>query len=240
MANTAAEPAKNQVAYVPYRTFKSAIEQLEQHGLVNRIDRTLWPSFSGVIQSQLISAFRFLSLIEADGTPTDMLHQLVNDKDGRKASLRQLLKDAYPSLMAIDLTKATIGEFNDVMRGYELSPETTKKASSFFLQAAKDAELPMSKHILAKTRAVRKRRAGNGRPREEANGSITSVIPRSSNGPARVIQLDGGITLTVATSADTFNMTKSDREFVAKILDLLDNYEEEHSGEETELAEETA
>lgn len=225
---------KGQVAYVPYRTFKSAIEMLEQHGLPNRIDRTLWPSFSGVIQSQLIAALRFFSLIKPDGVPTEKLATLVRDKDNRKANLQQLLKDAYPKLVGIDLTKATIGQFNDAMRKYELSPETTKKASSFFLQAAKDAGLPMSKHILDKTRAVRKRKPISAGQR---NSTPAAQLHLASGGPARTIQLDGGVTLSMTTSADFFNMTKSDREFVSKLLDLLDHYEEEHVDEEINLEE---
>jgi hypothetical protein len=230
------ESATVQVAYVPYRTFKSAIEMLEQHGLPNRIDRTLWPSFSGVIQSQLISAFRFLGLIKQDGTPTPELEAMVHDKAGRKALLRARLKEAYPNLIKIDLPKATIGLFNDAMRKYELSPETTKKASSFFLQAAKDSELPLSKHILDKTRAVRKRKPIPNRPNDHSGSQIVPV----ATGPVRTISLENSVTLSVATSADTFSMTKGDREFVSQLLDLLDRYEEEHAEEEIEQEEENA
>jgi hypothetical protein len=228
-----ATETKPQVAYVPYRTFKSAIEMLEQHGLPNRIDRTLWPSFSGVIQSQLIGAFRFFGLIKPDGTPTDNLVLLVRDKVNRKALLRQLLKDSYPGIVGIDLTKATIGQFNEAMRQYELSQETTKKVSSFFLQAAKDSDLPMSKHILDKTRAVRKRKPITANPRN-GSGSAISHVTSLSTGPIRTLQMDNEVTLTIMTSADTFSMSKSDREFVSQLLDLLDRYEEEHADEDAE------
>jgi hypothetical protein len=53
------------------------------------------------------------------------------------------------------------------------------------------------------------------------------------------VLLDAGVELTLTTSADTFSMTKNDREFVSRLLDLLDQYEDEH-GEETELLEEGA
>lgn len=41
------------VAYAPFKTFLSAIQALE-HGVPDTIDRTVWPSFSGVMQSQLL------------------------------------------------------------------------------------------------------------------------------------------------------------------------------------------
>jgi hypothetical protein len=223
------EPTKNQVPYVPYKTFKSAIEQLEQHGLPNRIDRTLWPSFSGVIQSQLLSAFRFFGLIASDGTPSTQLDQLVHEKINKKAILRHLLKTYYPSLLAIDLPKATSGQFMEAMRKFELSPETTKKASSFFLQAAKDAELPLSKHILDKIRTVaRGKRKASSRIAGDAGLTGPQILhPATTSGPIRKVTLDNGVVLSISTTTDMFSMTKRDRAFVLELLDRLDKEEDD-------------
>lgn len=234
MAEQATEQ-KTQIAYVPYKTFKNAIEQLEQHGLPNRIDRTLWPSFSGVIQAQLLSAFRFFGLIKADGTPTQKLELIVNDTVNRKALLRKMLHDAYPALIAVDLTKATSGQFNEAMRKFELSPETTRKASSFFLQAARDAELPMSKHILDKTRTVstRKRKVRNGSGAGESNVGELKPKGKTYHGSSRTALLTSGGEVTLLINGDLLAFNMEDRQFVFGLVDALENYKTKHPVEFT-------
>ena len=85
------------VAYAPFKTFLSAIEVLEQ-GVPDNINRTVWPSYSGVMISQVLGAFRFLGLINQDGTPTENLHVLVSDADNRKATLRGIIARSYTKL----------------------------------------------------------------------------------------------------------------------------------------------
>ena len=56
--------------YTSYRTFKTFIEDLHEHGVPSRIDRSVLTRFSGVVGTQLMHALRFLGLIEDDGRPT--------------------------------------------------------------------------------------------------------------------------------------------------------------------------
>ena len=56
--------------YTSYRTFKTFIEDLHQHGVPSRIDRSVLTRFSGVVGTQLMRALRFLGLIEEEGRPT--------------------------------------------------------------------------------------------------------------------------------------------------------------------------
>ena len=55
---------KRTVAYVPFKTFFTSIESLASHGMPSIIDRTVWPNYSGVIQSQVLSAYRFFGLVD--------------------------------------------------------------------------------------------------------------------------------------------------------------------------------
>src|ERR1700733_7919199 len=55
--------------YTSYRTFKTFIEDLHEHGVPSRIDRSVLTRFSGVVGTQLMHALRFLGLIEDDGRP---------------------------------------------------------------------------------------------------------------------------------------------------------------------------
>lgn len=228
---------KPTVAYVPFKTFLSALETLE-HGLPHVIDRTVWPSSSGVIQSQTLGAFRFLGLIDSEGRPTPDLEKLVGDKDNRKAQLRRILERSYASLVKLDLTKMSAGSFDAAMREFGMTGDTHRKASSFFLQAARYAELPLSTYILKQTRnvsGVRRRRGPTptAQPKGQSVGDIKGVADngRGLSGPTKTIKLDNEITLSLGTSSDTFQMTTQDRQFVLHLLEEMENYEGERASQ---------
>jgi hypothetical protein len=229
-----AEEMKPQIPYVPYSTFNNAIE-----GLVGtmppRLDKSIWPSFSGAIQSQLWSTFKFFQFVNADGTPTSRLVSFVNaDREQRELLLRDLLKEYYPTLMALDLSKATLGHFNEAMKVFGFGGETQKKASSFFIQAAKASGMELSPFILKNTRTPGVKRAKrNGQSKAKAAQQSSqrhlqivtdSVVGSASTSPSRTIHLDNGIMLTLSTTADTFRMTPADRKFTNELLELLEKY----------------
>jgi hypothetical protein len=61
--------------YVSYRTFLNFVEGLQQT-MPARIDRSYWGDrFSGSTGTQLVSALRFLDLIDVNGFPTLKLRQ---------------------------------------------------------------------------------------------------------------------------------------------------------------------
>lgn len=217
-------------AYVPFRTFLNALDTL-QHGVPSIIDRTVWPTFSGLYQSQTLGAFRFLGLIDADGKPTPDLQKLVEDKDNRQLYLRKVLERSYASLVKKDLTKMTPASFNAAVEEYGAGGDTHRKVVSFFLQAAKYASLPLSPYILKQARTARvprKRRAQNGNSRGHYVPEIRGIADNQRQqppGPTKTIELDRGVTLTFATSADTFSMATEDRAFVMKILGEIEDYE---------------
>lgn len=219
-------------AYVPFRTFMNAVESLE-HGVPTIVDRTVWPTFSGLYQSQTLGAFRFLGLIDGEGKPAPDLQKLVEDKDSRKIHLRRILEHAYASLIKKDLMKMTPATFNSAMEEYGATGDTHRKAVSFFLKASKYAGIPLSPYILKQTRATRttrRRRSPNGAPKgyyvPEMKGVADNGAQQSS-GPTKTIQLSRGVTMTICCSADTFSMIAEDREFVMKILGEVETYEEQ-------------
>jgi hypothetical protein len=223
-------PKKATVAYVPFKTFLSAIETLG-HGVPDNINRTVWPSQSGVMISQILGAFRFLGLIQQDGTPTEDLHKLVEDEPNRKALLRKLVARSYTSLAKRDLTKLDLGSFQNAMREYGVTGATLKKAITFFLQLARYAEVPLSAYLQQQTRNVsgtRKRRnTSNRAAQNDDDEESEEIVPIVSLGPSKTINLNKGVTLTFQTSADTFQMAPEDRGFVLKLLDQIEAYEAE-------------
>src|SRR4030042_409993 len=82
--------------YVSYRTFRNFVDRLQQR-LPSRIDRSYWGDIlSGSTGTQLMSALRFLGLIDPNGKPTDALKPLVTAKGEPRAQLlRNVTTHAY-------------------------------------------------------------------------------------------------------------------------------------------------
>src|ERR1017187_9308938 len=214
------------VAYVPFKTFLTAIESLQQ-GVPSNINRTVFASFSGLMVSQVLGTFRFLGLMSQDGTPTDDLHKLVEDEPNRKALLKKIIVRSYAFLSKHDIAKMDLRSLQTAFAEYDVTGTTLKKAITFFLQLARYADLKLSNYLMQQTRTVmttRKRRASTSR-NEQDNDQGYRPIPPSQNGPSKTIDLNRGLSLTLQTSADTFQMSPEDRGFVLKLLDQIEDYE---------------
>lgn len=153
--------------YAPYPSFKTFVATLKEHVIPNRIDRSLLKNTSGTIQNQVMSAFKFFDLIDADGCPTDALRRLVeaiNTDDWPKA-LGGILRASYPDIFAVTLEKASSQEFNEKFRAtYQAEGDTFRKATTFFLKAAREAGIPLSPYLTSGakpngTGGVRRRRS---------------------------------------------------------------------------------
>src|SRR5260370_38825959 len=110
------------VAYVPFATFLSAISLLE-NGIPSRIDPSVWPTYSVPIQSQLVSSFKFLGLIDNMGKPTPALMSLVHDKVKRTLALRKILELSYRRLIGLYFTQLPPRQFDEAMRQYGIAGE---------------------------------------------------------------------------------------------------------------------
>jgi hypothetical protein len=137
--------------YTSYRTFKTFIEDLHEHGVPSRIDRSVLTRFSGVVGTQLMHALRFLGLIEDDGGPTERLKGLVKAHGTGSWSERllELLRREYAPMFAIDLATATPSHFNEAFRkAFPAADAVVQKCVTFFLYAANDAGVRISGRVL--------------------------------------------------------------------------------------------
>jgi len=137
--------------YTSYRTFRTFIEDLREHGLPSRVDRSVLTRFSGVVGAQLTHALRFLGLVEDEGRPTELLSALVKaDEAGRwPEALLDLLRREYAPIFAIDLETATPSHFNEAFRkAFPAADAVVQKCVTFFLYAAKDAGVKISGRVL--------------------------------------------------------------------------------------------
>ena len=137
--------------YTSYRTFKTFIEDLREHGVPSRVDRSVLTRFSGVVGMQLTHALRFLGLIEDEGRPTPRLRQLVSAENAERwrEALLDLLRREYAPMFAIDLESATPSHFHDTFRkAFPAADAVVQKCVTFFLYAANDAGLTISGRVL--------------------------------------------------------------------------------------------
>jgi hypothetical protein len=137
--------------YTSYRTFRTFIEDLQEHGVPSRIDRSVLTRFSGVVGTQLMHALRFLSLIEDDGRPTQPLKELVSAHATAHwpEKLLERLRQEYAPMFAIDLETATPSHFNEAFRrAFPAAEAVVQKCVTFFLYAANDAGVKISGRVL--------------------------------------------------------------------------------------------
>jgi hypothetical protein len=145
--------------YVSYRTFLNFIDRLQQ-GIPSRIDRSYWSDrLSGSTGTQLMSALRFLGLIDVSGAPTGKLRQLVSAKGTQKSDIfRQITSEAFGFLLqeSFDAQTATYAQLEEVFqRTFELADSVSRKCVKFFVALASDAGIPLSPFITKRVRSVR-------------------------------------------------------------------------------------
>jgi hypothetical protein len=201
---------------VPFKTFLTALDALEA-ALPNQLDRSVWPSYSGAIQGQLLGAFRFLGLMDEGNCPTPALRELVSKRESRRELLGALVERHYKTLVALDLARTSPRQLDETMRQYGLTGATHKKAMSFFLQAAHFAGLPLSVLLKAKTRT-----AAFGRRR---SAPAAAPEPDKAAALSKTVRLRTGGTLTVTASLDLFAIGAEDRKLVFDLIDRLQEYE---------------
>jgi len=145
--------------YVSYRTFQNFIEGLQQ-GIPARIDRSYWSDrLSGSTGIQLMSALRFLGLMDANGTPTSQLRSLASAKGGQRTEiLRQVTTEAFSFLLrgSFDLQSSTHAQLQEAFHNtFELTDGVCRKCVKFFVELATAAGMPLSPFISKRLRSVR-------------------------------------------------------------------------------------
>jgi len=232
--------------YVSWKTLNSVFDTLAE-GMPSRIDRSVFSNQSGGVQAQLMTAFKFLELIEEDGTPTALLRAVaVPGEQQRKNALTTILSSAYPELFEADLKSMTAGQLYELMgKCYSCTGETREKAIRFLLAALQYAEIPVSR-LLSQARAAtggmprkarrtgaRSRSGGDDTDDDEDADEIEADQSRSAPGQTKTVQLKSGGSLTVSATFDPFVMTADDRTFLFDLIDKLNAYERAGSSKQT-------
>ena len=177
MADDVKRPAP---PYIAFQTLKTLLQNMKADGVPGRIDKTMLRNFSGAVASQLITALKFLNLTDFNGHPMPPLRSLVDayGTDVWPERLGGIIRTAFSPIFTLDLETATPGQFNETFsREFDGEGDTMRKAVTFFVNAVREADIPISTYIMKnkkpRTGAAKKRAskpAKNNTPNDGANG----------------------------------------------------------------------
>ena len=228
--------------YIPYLTFKNVINWLESEGVPGRFDRSFWGRKLNASTGPLVvAAFRFLGLLKGE-EPVPSLERLVKAKgQERKSAMCEVLQNAYTPVKFNDLERGTPGMLREWFKSYSIDGSTLRKAESFFINAAKDNDVPISNALrrmarirLPKTNSTSVRGRAAKPKREEVGGEEhlrkdykdlkpdTADKPPQSNIAQVILESGGEITLSLAV--DLFKLSEKDRQFVMGLVDHVQSY----------------
>jgi hypothetical protein len=246
-------------AYLPFATFRAAIQNLRAHGLPPKLDKSAWTSRSYTEQAQIWAAFQFLQLVDNDGRiepPLQILVEAKEDTPEEKAAIAVLLKHSYEKVFALDLKTATPKQLEDAMAEYGVSGSTRQRAIRFFIKAAQHVGTDLSPRLTVKLRdrSSVTDESNGGESEGETQRQGTRLRRRRRNNPAaptpfapplevttqpgtsKTVRLESGGTLVLSATLDLFSLNPRDRKFLFELIDQLEAYEREAANGRTEAA----
>jgi hypothetical protein len=145
--------------YVSYRSFLTLLDELKR-GVPSRLDRSYWgDKFSGSTGTQLMSALRFLNIVDGSGTPNNQLKELVNARGvARSEILKKISYESFTFLTgeSFEPEKATYSQLEEVFNEqYQVDRDVARKCIKFFTELAGDAGIPLSPFITKKSKSSR-------------------------------------------------------------------------------------
>jgi hypothetical protein len=234
MTEKSVEARKKTPPYLPFKTFVNSLDTFSQ-GLPTIIDRTIWRSQAGLTQGLIMNTYRFLGLVDEYNSPTEALHVMVSETEQRSTILRGLIEASYGEQFGLDFTATTPKVLEDMFVDfYAVTGATKQKAITFFLKAARFANIPLSAFLMTQIRnsaTRRKRTKGKNAPLvtgETGGDTLNPVTPSTPGAETHSIRLVSGGTVTISISFNPFKMPPEDRTFVFSLIDKIQDYEKSH------------
>jgi hypothetical protein len=223
--------------YLSFKTFQSAIANLRAHGLPNRLDRSAWASRSGMEQGQIYSAFKFLGLIDKLGNTQESLKKLVavqENSNEEKAILKEILKQRYQKVFALNLETVTPMQFAEAIGSYNAGGSTRDRAIRFFIKAAAHVGIPLSKRLGKGPATTTTKRH---KPKSNLGDQSSAAVTKGDGDSAGAQQIktitlpEVGGSLTVSGTFNAFELTGNERQLVYEIIDKMIEFEKRMTDE---------
>lgn len=225
-------------AYIPLKTFLTSITVFNE-GLPPTLDRSAWPSFSNIVKGQVMGAYKFLGLVDRNGTVQPILKELVGknlDTAEGKEVLARVLKDHYPKIMELATQTATPGSFQEEMRKLNVTGSTLEKAIRFWVDAAGlvGIKYPSSwqKIPRSSTGSAKKKKVNlAGQIVDDGDGEeVDGEEGESSKRQGRMVQLPGATVTLIATTTDLHNLLAHPEE-LKWLQELIAKFDEKAEAE---------
>ena len=143
--------------YISFKTLQTFLKDLKENDIPNKVDRSVLSRFSGSVGTQLMTAIRWLDLVDEEMRPKPTLKNMVEsfETPSWPATLQKVLKDRYKFVLDLDLTKATPNEFVDAFRQFNAKDDVLAKSKRFFLQAADSAGIEVNARLKQRAKPAR-------------------------------------------------------------------------------------
>lgn len=226
--------------YLSFKTFQAALANLRSHGLPSKLDRSAWHSRSGLDQSQILSAFKFLGLIDEAGNVQESLSKLVaapENSPEEKSILKDILRLRYQKVFALNLQTATPMQFSEAFGSYNATGTTRNRAVRFFVKIGNYAGIELSKRLTRGVRTIGSPKRNGSKARRQP----TTEIATDTGQQIKTILLPQvGGKLTVSGTFNAFELAGEERQLVYDIIDRMMEFERKAApkAETTENADE--
>ena len=179
--------------YAPYTAWRQLMDRLRTN-VPDRIDNSYLAQlkFNQATRSMLLSALRFLRLVDNQDHPNGALRDLVNSEgEPHREMLWTLVTGSYaPVLSNVRLEKATPDQLRERFKQLGARGDVARKCASFFAAMAEDAGMELSPHIRRRRRQSRSSSSPNRGPRIRTasrqkkaalkEGDTVSTVPRDA------------------------------------------------------------
>lgn len=211
--------------YMSFETFRNFVLKLNPHAMPPRIDRSMMVGMAGGTQTALMQLLKQFELIGESNEVRPPLIELCADDDAFAEGLRTILNRHYGEQIELGRRQGTPGQLAESFAASGYSGSTLRKAVTFFLHAAKAAELPLSPHFRPPKAGPTPNRARRTKaPRPIDPGPTSETGQSASAAESHTIELASGGTVTVSCSTSFLALTRQDREFLFDLVDRLKDY----------------
>lgn len=134
--------------YATYKSFSNFINGLREHGTPKHITKSLLPgSNSG--KAAMSATLSTLGLVNGKDEPTAVMLQLTDPEQNYGTTLKQILENSYGFLTdgSLDIGSTTTDKVVEKFKELGASGSTITKCMAFFLSAAQDAGITVSRYV---------------------------------------------------------------------------------------------